>query len=109
MHLSSREQRLLDRISEAESQSDPRLASMLAAFGRLTAGEAMPDREQQKISAGRIKAALRATASPAARLTTSVRALCARARGGWRAADPASAATRRHGGRHAPQSAAPDA
>jgi hypothetical protein len=33
MHRSFREQRLLERISEAESQTDPRLASMLAASG----------------------------------------------------------------------------
>jgi hypothetical protein len=64
MDLSSREQRVLDRISES-GQSDPRLAWMLAAFGRLTVGEAMPDREQLGIPAGRIKAALHA----AARLT----------------------------------------
>jgi hypothetical protein len=60
MDLSSREQRVLDRISESEGQSDPRLAWMLAAFGRLTVGEAMPDREQLGIPVGRIKAALHA-------------------------------------------------
>jgi hypothetical protein len=55
MDLSSREQRVLDRISKSEGQSDPRLAWMLAAFGRLTVGEAMPDREQLLgIPAGRI-------------------------------------------------------
>ena len=94
MDLSSREQRLLDRISESEGQSDPRLTWMLAAFGRLTAGEAMPDREQLGIPGDRIKAALHAAASPAARLTAWAGTLWARARGGWRAADPASAATR---------------
>jgi hypothetical protein len=109
MCLSFREQRLLDRISEAEAQSDPRLSSMLANVGRLTAGEAMPDREQLMIPAGRIKAALRAAASPAARLTGWAGTLCARARRGWRKSDPASAAACRDGGRHAPQSAAPDA
>ena len=65
MDLASREQRVLDRISESEGESDPRLAWMLAAFGRLTEGEVMPDREQLGIPAGRIRAALHA----AARLT----------------------------------------
>jgi hypothetical protein len=55
MYLSSREQRLLNRISEAESQTDPGLASILEAFGWLTAGEAMPESEQLEMPAGRIK------------------------------------------------------
>jgi lipoyl-dependent peroxiredoxin len=112
MYLSFREQQLLDRISEAEAESDPRLASMLATFGRLTAGEAMPERDQLEVPAGRIKAALRAAASPAATLTAWAGTLRARARGARHTADPASpasAGTRRHGGRHARQSAAPDA
>ena len=46
MRLSVREQRQLDTIGEAVSQSDVQLASMLATFARLTAGEPMPDREQ---------------------------------------------------------------
>jgi hypothetical protein len=46
MRLSVREQRQLDTIGAAVSQSDVQLASMLATFGRLTAGEPMPDREQ---------------------------------------------------------------
>jgi hypothetical protein len=46
MRLSVREQRQLDTIGEAVSQSDVQLASMLATFGRLAAGEPMPDREQ---------------------------------------------------------------
>jgi hypothetical protein len=46
MCLSVREQRQLDTIGAAVSQSDTQLASMLATFGRLTAGEPIPDREQ---------------------------------------------------------------
>jgi hypothetical protein len=46
MRLSVREQRQLDTIGEAVGQSDVQLASMLATFGRLAAGEPMPDREQ---------------------------------------------------------------
>ena len=46
MRLSVREQRQLDTIGEAVSQSDVQLAAMLVTFSRLTAGEPMPDREQ---------------------------------------------------------------
>jgi hypothetical protein len=46
MRLSVREQRQLDTIGASVSQSDVQLASMLATFSRLTAGEPMPDREQ---------------------------------------------------------------
>jgi hypothetical protein len=46
MCLSVREQQQLDTIGEVVSRSDARLASMLAVFGRLTAGEPIPDREQ---------------------------------------------------------------
>jgi hypothetical protein len=50
--LSVREQRQLDTIGEAVGRSDARLASMLATFARLTAGEPMPDREQLARLAG---------------------------------------------------------
>ncbi len=53
MRLSVRERRRLDTIGEAVSQSDVQLASMLATFGRLTAGEPMPDREQLARPGGR--------------------------------------------------------
>ena len=46
MSLSCREQRLLGEIDDAECRSDPRLASQLAIFGQLNAGEEMPSREQ---------------------------------------------------------------
>ena len=46
MRLSVSEQRQLDTIGAAVSQSDVQLAAMLATFGRLTAGEPMPTREQ---------------------------------------------------------------
>jgi hypothetical protein len=110
MHLSFREQRLLNRISEAESQTDPALASMLAAFGWLAVREAMPESGQLEMPAGRIKVALSPVASLVAVLTVWVRTLCARARRGRRPVGPASPVSRRwRGGRHARQSAAPDA
>jgi hypothetical protein len=56
MVLSVREQRQLDTIGEAARRSDARLASMLATFGRLTAGEPMPDREQLARLAARARA-----------------------------------------------------
>lgn len=52
MDRSVRDQRLLENIGVAVSRSDPRLASMLATFGRLTAGEPMPDGEQLSRPAG---------------------------------------------------------
>jgi hypothetical protein len=109
MYLSSREQRLLNRISQAESQADPRLASILEVFGVLAAGEAMPESERLEIPAGRITSALHTVASPVAAATVWVGTLCARARRGWRPAGPASPMRRRGGGRHARQSALPDA
>lgn len=109
MHLSSREQRLLNRISKAESQKDPGLASVLEVFGLLAAGEAMPESEQLEIPAGRFKSALSTVASPVVVLAGWVGTLCARARRGWRPAGPASPVRRRGGGRHARQSALPEA
>ena len=45
MSLSAREQHALDCIGDELSGTDPKLASMLTAFTRLTAGEEMPTRE----------------------------------------------------------------
>jgi hypothetical protein len=58
MCMSVGEQRQLDTIGEAVGRSDARLAAMLAIFGRLAAGEPMPDREQLTRLAGRAPAAL---------------------------------------------------
>ncbi|HTW00671.1 MAG TPA: hypothetical protein VMF87_10265, partial [Streptosporangiaceae bacterium] len=63
MCLSVREQRLLDGIDETTRRSDPRLTSMLAIFTRLTADEAMPDRERLTTLAGRARSALHDTAA----------------------------------------------
>jgi Protein of unknown function (DUF3040) len=52
MGLGADEQRLLDSIEEAIASSDPRLASLLGTFARLTAGEELPVREQIR-AAGR--------------------------------------------------------
>jgi hypothetical protein len=71
MCLSARDQRLLDQAGEDVARSDPRLASMLAIFARLTAGEAMPDREQVSVPAGpgrRAGTVLRELASAMTRL-----------------------------------------
>jgi hypothetical protein len=67
MVLSVREQRQLDTIGEAVSSSDARLASMLGTFGRLTAGEPMPDREQLIRLAGRARRAWPAVCAATAR------------------------------------------
>lgn len=70
MHRPVREQRLLDKISDALRRSDPQLASMLAIFGRLTAGEPMPDREQLGRLTGQPRAALHKASATMARLIT---------------------------------------
>jgi hypothetical protein len=67
MCMSVREQRQLDTIGEAVGGSDARLATMLAIFGRLTAGEPMPDREQLTRLAGRAGRAWHAVGAAAAR------------------------------------------
>jgi len=50
MSLSAREQHALESIEESLCGCDPRLASMLATFTRLTAGEEMPVRERIQAS-----------------------------------------------------------
>jgi DUF3040 family protein len=50
MSLSAHEQQALDAIEERLTDSDPKLASLLAMFTRLASGEQMPIRE--KIRAG---------------------------------------------------------
>jgi xanthine/CO dehydrogenase XdhC/CoxF family maturation factor len=90
MCLSFREQLLLDRIRQAVSRSDPRLASMLAIFSLLTAAEEMPDREQLHAPAGWTEAAKRAAAIAVSMLMSWAAALRARVRRAWRAAHPKS-------------------
>lgn len=68
MCLARREQRLLEQIGEQVTRSDPRLASMMTALGRLAEGEAMPAREQLHGPASQAKATLRAAAATAATL-----------------------------------------
>jgi hypothetical protein len=55
--LPSRQQRLLREIDQAVTRSDPRLASMVAIFTRLAAGEQMPGREQLRTPASRMPVA----------------------------------------------------
>jgi Protein of unknown function (DUF3040) len=52
MSLSAREQQALDFIEDRLAGSDPRLASLLATFARLTSDEDMPVREKIR-AAGR--------------------------------------------------------
>jgi hypothetical protein len=68
MRLSDREQRQLDTMGEAVSQSDVQLAAMLATFSRLTAGEPMPDREQLTRPGSRAGRAWHAVGAGMARL-----------------------------------------
>jgi hypothetical protein len=70
MRLSVREQRQLDTIGAAVSQSDVQLASMLATFSRLTAGEPMPDREQLTRPGSRAGRTWHAVGAAMARLIT---------------------------------------
>jgi hypothetical protein len=71
MCLSVREQRQLDTIGAAVSQSDAQLASMLATFARLTAGEPIPDREQlTRLASGRAGRTWHAVGATMARLIT---------------------------------------
>lgn len=70
MRLSVREQRQLDTIGESVSQSDVQLASMLATFSRLTAGEPMPDREQLTRPGSRAGRTWHAVGAAMARLIT---------------------------------------
>lgn len=49
MSLSAHEQHALDGIADGLAQSDPRLASLLATFNRLTSGEAMPASEKDAV------------------------------------------------------------
>ncbi len=79
MCLARREQRLLEQIGEQVTRSDPRLASMMAAFGRLAEGEAIPAREQLRGPASQAKATLRAAAATAATLLAWAAALNPRA------------------------------
>jgi hypothetical protein len=46
MSLSAHEQHALDGIATGLAHSDPRLASLMATFNRLTSGEAMPAGEK---------------------------------------------------------------
>jgi hypothetical protein len=79
MSLSRRQERLLRGIGEAVSRSDPRLAGTLAVFARLTAGEAMPGREQLHTAGSQIRDALILAAAAAARLICWATTRCARA------------------------------
>ncbi len=90
MSLSCRQQRLLRQIDDAVCRADPRLASMLAIFGRLAAGEEMPGGEQLRTPPlVRVRAVLAAAVTAAVALLTRAAGACAR---GLRSAAAACAA-----------------
>jgi hypothetical protein len=72
--LPSRQQRRLREIDKAVCRCDPRLASMLAIFAGLAAGEQMPGHERLQTPASRV---LSATATIAALISRAAGA-CAR-------------------------------
>jgi hypothetical protein len=53
MSFTELERQALGSIADGLAGSDPRLASMLTIFGRLTAGEEMPAREKIRVRRGR--------------------------------------------------------
>ena len=52
MTLPRRQRRLVEAIDHQIDSADPRLASEFGTFGRLWAGEPLPDREQLRTGAG---------------------------------------------------------
>ena len=83
MSLSAREQHALDCIADELSGTDPKLASMLTAFTRLTAGEEMPARES--IRPGRAWRTGRRRAAPGGRSGPQPALPPARGDTGWTA------------------------
>jgi hypothetical protein len=80
MSLSRRQRRLLSRIDDAVGQSDSRLASMLAVFGELAAGEELPGHEQLRTPRSRVRTGWPPAAAAAiAMLITRAARGCARA------------------------------
>jgi hypothetical protein len=65
MSLSFRERRQLGRIGRTAGRSDPRLAAMLAIFGRLTATEPMPRHEHLRPPPGEAEAVRHDQPTPA--------------------------------------------
>src|SRR5258706_6115875 len=77
MSLSHHQQRRLYRIETGLLRADPQLAAMLGIFGKLTAGQVMPAREQVPARRDRVRPAgaptpaAGALAAPAVRLPLS--------------------------------------
>ena len=65
MSLSHHQQRQLYRIESGLLGADPRLAAMLGIFGKLSAGQAMPAREQVPARRDRIRQAAALTVQAA--------------------------------------------
>jgi DUF3040 family protein len=78
MSLNHRQQRELQRIESRLLQSEPHLAAMLAVFGKLSAGECVPAREQVAATRmDRMRQAAVLIAKAFAGLATSVAGLVA--------------------------------
>jgi hypothetical protein len=72
MSLNYRQQRRLQRIESLLLRSDPRLAAMLAMFGRLSAGQRMPVREQAATRLDRIRQAAAMIAKAVAAMSAAI-------------------------------------
>jgi hypothetical protein len=72
MSLNHREQRELHRIESRLLRSDAHLAAMLTVFGRLSAGQRMPWREQAVTRLDRTRQAAALVAKAAAALAAAI-------------------------------------
>lgn len=78
MCLSVSERRKLHRIDEAVRRSDPRLASLIGIFSRLTAGEAMPAHERLRSRHSPIRSSLLAATAVITAMITWLAAMTCR-------------------------------
>jgi Protein of unknown function (DUF3040) len=72
MSLDYHQQRQLHRIESRLLRSDPQLAAKLAMFGRLSAGQRMPGREQAATRLDRIRQAAALIAKAAAAMSAAI-------------------------------------
>jgi hypothetical protein len=75
MSLDYHQQRQLHRIESRLLQSDPQLAAKLAMFGRLSAGQRMPVREQAATRLDRIRQAAALIAKAVAAMSAAIELL----------------------------------
>lgn len=88
MSLSTQEQQALDSIEDGLAGSDPRLASLLTIFTRLTSGEAMPAREKLRTRGWRATARPRRSSQHAGQGKVCRQMLRAHRWLGWQLAMP---------------------